>query len=166
MTDLERAVQQLAFARGYTQKLVDTIDPADWFRMPAGNITHVAWQVGHLAFAEYRLTLLRLRGRQPADAELLPDQFLRSYGANSVPDPDASRQPPPAEIRAVFDRVHARVMLEVPACDPAKLNDPIDPPHPIAKSKIEALFWCSAHELVHAGQIGLLRRELGQKPLW
>jgi hypothetical protein len=166
VTDLERAASQIAFARGYTLKLVDTVDPADWFRMPAGNVTHVAWQVGHLAFAQYRLVLLRIRGRLPADAELLTDDFLKQFGANSVPDPDASRQLSPGEIRATLDRVHARVLRELPGFDPAKMGEPIDPPHPIAKTKIESLYWCAAHELVHAGQIGLLRRELGQKPLW
>jgi hypothetical protein len=165
VTELERAAERISFARGYTLRLVDDIDPADWFRMPAG-VTHVAWQVGHLAFAQYRLTLLRLRGKAAGDSELLPDEFLRQFGANSTPDPDASRQLPPGEIRAVLDRVHARVLLEVSRFDPARLNEPIDPPHSIAKTKIDALYWCSAHELVHAGQIGLLRRELGHKPLW
>ena len=35
-----------------------------------------------------------------------------------------------------------------------------------AKSKIECLHWCSAHEMIHAGQIALLRRLFGQSPIW
>jgi len=30
----------------------------------------------------------------------------------------------------------------------------------------EALFWCAHHEMIHAGQVALRRRLLGQPPLW
>ena len=29
-----------------------------------------------------------------------------------------------------------------------------------------SLLWCAHHEMVHAGQIGLLRRYLGFAPVW
>jgi hypothetical protein len=166
MSDFERAVEQIAFARSYTLRFFEGLDPADWFRVPTAGVSHIAWQVGHLTSAEYRLALLRLRGAKPADKELIPDGFLRPFTADSVPEQDASRYPPPDAIRAVFDRVHARVLRELALCDPSTLDQPPELPHPIAKTKLESLFWCSAHEMVHAGQIGLLRRQLGYAPLW
>ena len=33
------------------------------------------------------------------------------------------------------------------------------------ETKLGALFFCSVHEMMHAGQIGLLRRLLGKSPL-
>jgi uncharacterized damage-inducible protein DinB len=36
----------------------------------------------------------------------------------------------------------------------------------LAQTKRASLLWCAQHELVHAGQIGLLRRLLGYPPLW
>lgn len=39
-------------------------------------------------------------------------------------------------------------------------------PLPLAKTKMESLLWCAHHEMLHAGQIGLLRRQLGYAPLW
>ena len=36
----------------------------------------------------------------------------------------------------------------------------------IAQTKLQVLHWCANHELVHAGQIALLRRLFGQKPIW
>jgi hypothetical protein len=39
-------------------------------------------------------------------------------------------------------------------------------PHPFAKTKLLALLWCANHEMLHAGQIGLLRRLLGCPPMW
>jgi hypothetical protein len=166
MTDLERAVGQIAFSHGYTQRLLDGIDPADWFRIPAAGVSHVAWQVGHLAYAQYRLALVRIRGTRPADKDALPDDYLRLFAGQTVPDPDASRYPPAAEIRATFGRVHALALRELPGLDAGTLGELLESPHPIAKTKLDSLFWCAAHEMMHAGQIGLLRRQLGNTPLW
>lgn len=162
---LRDALDRIVFARNYTVWHVETIDPADWFRMPAG-VTHVAWQVGHLAFAQYRLCLQRVRGPRPDDEQLISADFLAALGRDAVPDPDPTTYPSPAEIRATFDRVHERVFADLADLPDADLDGPLDPPHRLAKSKIEALHWCAAHELIHAGQIALLRRQLGQKPLW
>jgi hypothetical protein len=52
------AIEQIVFARNYTIELLDQTPADDWFRLPAGGVSHVAWQVGHIAFAEYRLALL------------------------------------------------------------------------------------------------------------
>jgi hypothetical protein len=166
MTDLERAGEQIAFARGYSLRLIDSIDPADWFRIPSAGVSHIGWQIGHLAFAEYRLVLARVRGPKPGDDQLISEEFTRLFGARSTPDADASRYPGPAAIRATLDRVHAQVLTELPRFDAAALAAPMESPHAIAKTKMESLFWCAAHELVHAGQIGLLRRQLGKEPLW
>jgi hypothetical protein len=166
MTDLERAIEQISFARGYSLRLIDNTDPADWFRIPPAGVSHIAWQVGHLAYAQYRMTLVRIRGQQPGDKEFIPEEFLRMFGIKSTPEPDASHYPPAAALRETLERVHARVLQEVPKIDPAILKERLDPPHSVAKTKLDSLFWCSAHELIHAGQIGLLRRQLGQPPLW
>src|SRR4051812_30241042 len=95
VSDLRLALDQIAFARRYTLGLLQDLDAADWFRMPAG-VTHVAWQVGHLAFAQYRLALERVRGPRPDDAELLPPAFLTAFGRDSVPDADPGKYPSPA----------------------------------------------------------------------
>jgi hypothetical protein len=163
---LQLAIEQIVFARNYTIRLLDETPAADWLRQPPGGVTHVAWQVGHLAFAEYRLALWRIRGQQPQDDALFSPEFVRLFGANSVPDPDPAKHPAPAEIRAVLDRVHEQVLSELPSLDEADLDQPVPHPHPYAKTKLLALLWCAHHEMLHAGQIGLLRRLLGYPPLW
>src|SRR6185369_320780 len=76
MSRLQLAFEQITFVRSYTTRLLDSIKLDDWFRQPAGGVTHVAWQVGHLAMAEYRLALERLRGVRPEDADLIPQAFF------------------------------------------------------------------------------------------
>jgi hypothetical protein len=164
--DLARAVEQVAFARGYTRRLLDHVGPDDWFRRPAEGVTHIAWQVGHLAMAEYRMALERVRGRRPDDEALISEAFLLRFGRDSTPDPDPARYPPMGEIRAVFDRVHEQTLRELPGVDESTLGLPPLKPHVIADTRLRAILWCAQHELVHAGQIALLRRLLGHPPLW
>ena len=162
MTRLELAVEQIVFARNYTIELLDQTPVAEWFRQPPGGVSHVGWQVGHLAYAEYRLALWRIRGAQPQDCELISEAHRGLFGYESVPDPDPAKYPSPADLRAVFDRV----LREVRGLDEGELDQPIPHPHPFAPTKLKALLWCARHEMLHAGQIGLLRRHLGYPPMW
>lgn len=166
MDRLTMAIEQIQGARAYTLKLLDTISPDEWYVSPIECVTHVAWQVGHLAMAEYRLCLERVRGKRPEDAELLPPDFLARFGRGSTPDPDVSEETTPERILEVLERVHAQVMLELPRISQHELDEPPFTPHELFKTKLGALQWASLHEMLHAGQIGLLRRLLGQTPIW
>jgi uncharacterized damage-inducible protein DinB len=158
--------EQIVFARGYTTKLIDHVPTEEWFRQPTEGVSHVAWQVGHLAVAQYRLALERVRGRRPGDEELISDAFVAHFGRTSVPDPNSSRNPTAAEIRATFVRVHQQVLDELLDLRDATLDEPVSTPHRAFTNKRGALQWCANHEMMHAGQIGLLRRLLGHPPLW
>ena len=165
MSRLELAVEQIIFARNYTIGLLDQTPSADWYRQPPGVVSHIAWQVGHLAFAEYRLALWRIRGKQPQDADLISDEIVRLFGPKSAPDPDPAKYASQAEIRALLNRVHEQVLRELTGLDEAELDQPVPHPHPFAKTKLLALLWCAHHEMLHTGQIGLLRRHLGYPPM-
>jgi uncharacterized damage-inducible protein DinB len=162
---LQLAVEQIVFARNYTIEVLDQTPEGEWFRQPPGGVSHIAWQVGHLAYAEYRLALWRIRGPQPQDSELISDTHRGLFGYESVPDPEPARYPSQADLRAVFDRVHEQVLREVRGMDEGELDQPVPNPHPFAPTKLRALLWCAHHEMLHAGQIGLLRRQLGYPPL-
>ena len=143
-----------------------TIDESDWFRIPAGCVSHVAWQVGHLTIAQYRLALHFVRGILPGDEELVPGEYKDLFGRGSIPDMERSILPVPATIRTHFDRVHRRVLDDVGAMTESDLDKPLVMPHPLARNRREVLLWCGHHEMLHAGQIGMLRRLLGQAPMW
>ena len=109
-----------------------------------------------------RITIIR--GERADDGAFFSPDFKRLIGADSVPQSDSTY--PPAELRAVLDRVHHQALRELPGLDEADLDQPVPHPHPFAKTKFLALLWCAHHEMLHAGQIGLLRRLLGYPPLW
>lgn len=160
-------VDALVFARGYTVSLLDSIPESDWFLMPVGCPSHVAWQVGHLAMAEARLIVERVGGRRIVEEGVLPAQYLKLFGRESIPDPDPGKHPSPGEIRGVFDRVHPlalQILKETRDDDLETLV--VGTPHRFCRTKLDYAGWVSAHEMLHAGQIGLLRRLLGQKAVW
>lgn len=157
----------LAFARGYTVSLLDTIPAADWFVRPAGCPSHVGWQVGHLAFAEARLVVERVGGRTEIGGGVLPAEYVRLYGRDSVPDPDPAAHPSPAELRRVLDRVHEAALQTLRDTAETDLETlVVGTPHRFCRTKADFARWASHHEFLHAGQIGLIRRLLGKGPVW
>jgi hypothetical protein len=164
-TKLELARKQIEFARAYTKTLITDLEPEDWFKMPEGCVSHLAWQIGHLAMAQYGLCLFRVRGRQPIDTELMTSAFRKKYSKGTTPDPDPLNNPPPDEMMRVLERVYEQVMREMPSYSDATLSEPVDMPYAAYATKLGALLFCSHHEMIHAGQIGLLRRLLGKSPI-
>jgi len=165
MNRVQLAIERIQFVRQYTLTLLTDLKPEDWFRMPAEGVTHIAWQVGHIAIAEYAMTMRYIRGRQPGDEDFIPREFVSLFGKGSVVDSDAARHPSPDEIRKALDRIHERVPIELANLSDAELDQPPTSPHPAFSTKLAALFFCGEHEMVHAGQIGLVRRLLGYAPV-
>jgi hypothetical protein len=134
MSRLQLALEQIIFAREYTIRLLDQVPATDWFRQPPGGVSRIAWQVGHLAFAEYSLALCDIRGPQPQDTELISEKHMTLFGPDSVPDPDPTEYPNQSELRAVFDRVHAQVLRELARLGEGELDQPVLDPLPFAKT--------------------------------
>ncbi len=162
---LPLAIKQIEFARGYTLTLLNDLDDRDWFRQPQEGITHIAWQVGHLSMAEYMLALVRMRGKRPEDEELISKKFLRLFLKGTRPAAAPTNYPSPEAILTVFHAVHRQVMTELPTATPQELETKVPEPHAVFDTKLGSLFFCASHEMMHAGQIGLLRRLLGNEPV-
>ncbi len=165
MSRLDFIIEQLGIARLHTESLLDSITSEDWFRQPSEGVTHVAWQVGHLAYAEHLLLMERRRGQRPEDEKLIPARFRTLFQRSSSPDPDSWKYPSPEAIRHVFDEVHRHAIEELRGLPDEHLDEPTEPAHPRFKTKFGAIQFCPLHEMLHAGQIGLLRRLLGMKPI-
>lgn len=164
-TRLEVAQKQIEFARSYTMTLLDEVPDEYWFRQPSEGVTHIAWQVGHLAMAQYGLCLFRQRGRAEIDTELMSSSFRKKFSKGTTPSADADFYPTRDEILETFDRVYDQAMKEISDLTDDQLDNPIDMPYAGYATQLGALLFCSHHELIHAGQIGLIRRLLGKDPV-
>lgn len=162
---IDIAIRRIETTREYTGSLLEDLSEEDWYWQPEGLSTHVAWQVGHLAMAQYGLTLFRQRGRQPIDLELMSGRFRKQFSRGSTPAIRSEKSPSVEEIRGVFDRVHAQALQELPTFDEASLDEPIDPPYSGYPNKFGALLFSVDHEMLHCGQIGILRRLMGKEPV-
>ncbi|MCD0460852.1 DinB family protein [Roseiconus lacunae] len=165
MDILVGAIEQIKFARDYTLQLLDSTSLDDWFRIPDGLPTNIAWQVGHLTVSQYGLLMFRIRGRQPSDLELIPGKFRKAYGRGTTPSDDPSRQPTPDELLERFNRVFVDALGELDSVDSDVLLEPCEMPYAGYPIKLGAIMFCPLHEHIHAGQIGLVRRSLGLDPV-
>lgn len=164
MSRLSEALEQIDFTRRYLVERVNTVPFADWFTVPPGGVSHVAWQVGHIARSQYRLCIVRLRPRATEDEALISDAFLESFARDPLSEAETGFTA--EEIRAVFDRVHARVMEELPSYPDADLDLTPLLPHPLFATRLAGLRYAPLHEMIHVGQLAMIRRMLGQKPIW
>ena len=165
MDRLEIVLKQIEFARTYTQTLLEDIEDNEWFSMPTADVSHIAWQVGHIAMAQYGLALFRLRGRLPEDKELMSGQFRKKFFKGTTPSSNPDDYPSVPEILNVFHRVHEQVLCEVPGYTDEQLDAAADPPFAGYPSNYGGLLLAAHHEMLHAGQIGFLRRLMGKTPV-
>lgn len=166
MSRLELALDQIRAARQHSLRMLSDVPDGEWWRLPPGCPSHIAWQVGHLAIAEYRLGLWQVRGTRDSDAQLLPADFAQRFGRESVPAPATADSPTPDELRQYLTRVHEAVLAEASQLTAADLDGPSQMTHVYFNDRLGGLFWCARHEMLHAGQIGLIRRQLGHAALW
>jgi hypothetical protein len=165
MSPRESALERIRWSRNFTEQFLPDLTPAEWFWSPEQYPTHVAWQVGHLAVAQYNLCLRRVRGRTAEDESLISESFIEAFKFGSAPTRKEVQYPSLEEIKRVFDAVHAQSLAELEKRSDAELNEPLENPHPRFATKLGAVEFCSQHELVHAGQIAMLRRLMGKPPL-
>jgi DinB superfamily len=158
------AIERIRSARENTRHLMSDFTADEWFWHPPTFVTHLAWQIGHLAFAQYCHCFWWIRGRRPEDELLLPKQFIELFEMGSVPVAAAGHYPSIEEIKRVFDHVYDWTMDELPTLTDEELEVPIHPSRP-ERTKLAGLFWDAEHEFLHAGQIGLLRRLMGKPPV-
>lgn len=160
----DQVVEQMSWARSYTLQLVESVPDDLWEAMPEGLATNLAWQVGHLAVAQYGLMLFRQRGRTPADLDLMPGWLRKKFGRGTTPaayDDKPSR----AELLEKLDAIHNQALTEAAEFTSESLREPTDMPYTAYPNKLGALLFCPIHESIHAGQIGTLRRLHGLEPI-
>ena len=164
---LEIAVRQIEFGRRYTLSLLEDLTPDEWYWMPKSEnyASHIAWQAGHIAMAQYGLTLFRQRGRGDDDASLMSGKFRKLFMRGTVAKPGPELNPTPEEILNVLNNVHKQMLVEISSFDGDGLDEVIDAPHAAFDTKYGAILFASHHEMLHAGQIGMLRRLMGKDPL-
>jgi len=158
---LDAALGQIAFTRQYLLEMLAATPTELWHGIPSGGVTHIAWQVGHLAVSQYGLLMYRQRGRASGDLDLIPGWFRKRYGRGTVPQAEVAERDAAADLLARLARIHQQAIEELRQSDPARLLEPTEMPYAVYPNKLGAVLFAPLHEQLHIGQIGLLRRQLG-----
>ncbi len=161
---MDIVIAEMEFARDYTKSLLETVDESEWFTIPENGCSHLAWQAGHIAMAQYALNLMRIRDCDE-DRALMDKSFMRSFMKGTTPVADAGEYPSVSEIRATLDRVHAQCLRVVPTYTEEQLNETLPKPTAGFPTKRGSILFSVMHEMLHAGQIGAIRRGLGKPPV-
>ena len=123
MFDKERIIHHLERTRVLTLQMIERVPHERWFDMPTG-ITHVAWNVGHIATAEYFLGMVFVRGLKDEDAGMIAENYAELFGYGSEPKADPDRYPTPDELMQTLEAVHQQLLLETRAMPLEELDKP------------------------------------------
>ena len=162
---LEIAKKQIGSARQYMLTMLEGLCEDDWYAMPHTAPTHIAWQVGHLAMAQYGLTLFRQRGRAEVDTKLMSGKFRKKFMKGTNAQTDRELLPSPDDIMEALHRVNDQMLAEIDGFDGPGLDESVEMPYAAYATKYGALLFAAHHEMLHSGQIGLIRRLLGKEPI-
>jgi uncharacterized damage-inducible protein DinB len=153
-------LKQTDDAYQWTRRLIDDIPFDKWDILAAGTASTLTWQVGHLLVSSYYHSVWVVAGHQMDVLQQIP---MKQYGSLFTQDsPDkAVGIVKPTDVRQHLDTMYDKSLAIISKLSDEALNDALDPtpvPHPIAKTKYEAIDWNVKHTMYHCGQIGVLRR--------
>lgn len=162
MSQKEGLQRQLGRVRQMTDRLIaDFTKPEQWVYQVHSNCNHALWFVGHMATTDnFLLSMVA-----PEQARL-PAGFQEKFGVGSHPTSDPADYPPPEEVVAVMQERRDTLLHVLEAFSDQDLarSTPAGAPDflPDFSSVFELAVW---HEGLHAGQLTVVRRALGFKPV-
>ena len=160
----EHLMQPLDHVRDVLERMLAATPREDWLHQPFPGANHVAWTLGHLAWTD-DLVLGMVTGAGTG----LPggDAWAARFSWRTTPPSTAAELPPADELVATLEDRRAAFRRWFSSRPPAELD---------AATPSELVGWCpvigalpaamAAHEGMHVGQIGLLRRCSGKDGLF
>ncbi|MEM1329859.1 MAG: DinB family protein [Planctomycetota bacterium] len=152
----DAGLASLAVSRGLLKQQLEGIEGDAWTRPPYEGGNHALWTVGHLATSDTGFA----RG---LGVELdVPHGYPELFGMGSEPKAAASAYPDPQGVVELFHTNREALREAARAANPATLAEPrTGPMSDIIPNGAMLVVFCAQHEMVHAGQMGMIRRALG-----
>ena len=166
MTEIEILNKQTETAYDWTCRLMDTVPAGKWEIIPEALGSNFSWQIGHLVVSIYYHSIMTTVGHLP---ELLEKIDLRSYTKLCGYDTFAQEMKgtwTPAELKPDLQLMQDKSLEVINSLSGSDLWQPVEPtkvPHPVAKTKFDAIDWNVKHTMWHCGQMATIKR-LVDKP--
>lgn len=161
MNEIQILTKQTENAFEWTNKLVASVPTEKWDIIADGIGSNISWQVGHQIISIYYHTIMTTVGHIP---ELIEKLKLRKYTELCNYDTHAKNmigKTSPKELKEHLKYMQGKsleVIESLTESDLWKAVKPTKMPHPVAKTKFEAIDWNIKHTMWHCGQNGMLKR--------
>jgi len=162
MSEVKRLAAGLRFSSAFAGQMLDEFqNDEDWVSRPHDKANHALWFMEHIGVADNSMIgmLDPLKMDPRSDMKEL-------FGGRSTPSNDLSDYPPPAEVRAWKDDRRQVLLKLVADLSDEDLDRPTpDSAPPFMPDVGTALQFMAWHEGLHAGQITVPHRALGNAPI-
>jgi hypothetical protein len=153
----------LSSTQNLLNQYVSDLSDADLLVRPAPSANHIAWQLGHLIFAEVHLAGPQLPGTKYPD---LPSNFAELYGKEGASDDEPKHFLKKALYLEMFNQIRDITKAAVTKLSDSDLDRPSTGSMARFAPTVGALIvLLSNHTLMHAGQFTVVRRKLGKPVL-
>ena len=164
MQGTEAVRAALASTKDILNWYLGDLSDADLLVRPAPGANHIAWQMGHMIYAERGMIAGELPGTPYPE---LPAGFVEQHGK------DTAAQGPPkgfatkAQYLDLFNKVRQTTRDALAKLSDADLDKPTTGQMAKFAPKLGNLFLLQAnHTLMHGGQFSVVRRKLGKPVLF
>ncbi|MCA9242770.1 MAG: DinB family protein [Phycisphaerales bacterium] len=160
--ELETGLMSLRFSRRMALALLDGIPREHRLHVPVTDGNHATWIAGHLAWEDDDILSHLVPGRGSKLAESWHGRFAQG----SRPGGDAAAYPAYDEIRAALDRFRAELIGYL-SDSVDRLGNPLpDGIHAFAKDLGALMPALACHEMIHVGQLTVIRKSLRLPPVF
>lgn len=165
MDQITILARQTESTYAWTNKLLLGIPHEKWDTTPDVIASNISWQTGHLIVSLYYHSILAIAGHQMDMLQQLPLKEYSQHFTNAAPlDVKGKFKPDHLQAHLLFMQQRSlEVINALSATDLDAELMPVQPQHPIAKKKGEALEWNIQHTMWHCGQVGLLKRVVDKR---
>jgi hypothetical protein len=149
----------------WSNKVISSLEPEKWNELPETLETTMSWQVGHLILSNYYHTVKVIVGNRPDILESIPMRdYNLAFGYGSKPN--LALATTAAQLLRDLQVMQENSLSVISGLSDKELIEELVEskiPHPVAKTKGEAIDWNIKHNMWHVGQIATLVRVLGDR---
>ncbi len=154
---LDTGLFVLEFARRATLGFLEGIEGDAFVKAFAPGGGNAAYAVGHIASTD-DMTLQMLAGQPGA----LPETHQKLFGGGAHPSENTADYPPRAEMIETMNGLRASVIDYFKGLSEAELLAPVEGPMAqFGDTRAKLMTSLAWHEGMHAGQLTVIRRQLG-----
>jgi hypothetical protein len=161
---IDALLYSLETSRRLFNRFTEDLTPGDYLHRPVPKANCAAWIIGHLILAERRFG-----SRVDCKCPPIPPGFEKQYARDEMA-PCAADFGDVLILRPLFNSHRDATIAAVRTFPVERLNEPIPAPTtaPVPapfKTIGESVQFTCFHQMMHTGQITIIRRSLGRPPI-